>query len=161
MPDAWDTSVASQAAGRHTERLRSHLTSGVRIPIPAPTVQEITRGIAARTARDPAFALRMRWFDLLLRHRLVDVVPLGKQGAALAGHLLARHPHAPTRNHRRPGSRAQQRAAWALDVQIAACAFAGGYGVLTENVDDFALLRDAIAELLPNARPLTVNDARL
>ena len=161
MPDAWDTSVASQAAGRHTERLRSHLSTGARIPIPAPTVQEITRGIAARTACDPAFALRMRWFAVLLRHQLVDIVPLGRQGAVLAGYLLARHPHAPTRNHRRPGSRAQQRAAWALDVQIAACAFAGGYGVLTENVDDFALLRDAIAELLPKTKPLAVTDARL
>ena len=161
MPDAWDTSVASHAAGRHAARLRSHLSTGARIAIPAPTVQEITRGVAVRTARDPAFALRMRWFDLLLRHTLVDVVPLGMQGAVLAGHLLSYMPHPPTRNHRRHGTRAQQRAAWVLDIQIAACAFAGGYDVLTENVDDFGVLRDAIAEMLPDAPPLAVTDARL
>jgi hypothetical protein len=32
--------------------------------------------------------------------------------------------------------------------------------VLTENVDDFAVLRDAIAELLPHVPPLAVADAR-
>ncbi len=45
-------------------------------------------------------------------------------------------------------------------MQIAACAFAGGYGVLTENVDDFALLRDALERVLPDAPPLAVADAK-
>jgi predicted nucleic acid-binding protein len=97
----------------------------------------------------------------LLHHPLTIVVPLDRPAAELAGRLIARHPHPPTRNHRRGGTRAQQRAAWALDVQIAACAFAGGYGLLTENVEDFALLRDALAELLPDARPLAVTDPRV
>jgi predicted nucleic acid-binding protein len=137
------------------------MSSGARIAIPAPTVQEITRGIDARTARDPAFSMRMWWFAGLLDHDLVDVIPLTKHGALLAGAMLARLPHPPTRDHRRHGTRAQQRAAWALDVQIAACAFAGGYGVLTENVDDFGVLRDAITELLPGVPPLAVADARV
>lgn len=47
-----------------------------------------------------------------------------------------------------------------MDVQIAACAFAGGYGVLTENVRDFEALGDAIAQLVPRVPPLVVTDAR-
>ncbi|HMJ02184.1 MAG TPA: hypothetical protein VK506_04530 [Conexibacter sp.] len=109
---------------------------------------------------DPDFAVRMGWFSALLTHSLVRVIPLAATGGLLAGRLLARVPHPPTNDHRRKGTRSQQRAAWALDVQIAACAFAGGYGVLTENVDDFTVLRDAIAELLPDVPPLVVRDAR-
>ena len=100
------------------------------------------------------------WLSALIAHSLIRIVPFAATSAVLAGRLLALHPHPPTRNHRRHGTRAQQRAAWALDIQIAACAYAGGYGVLTENVDDFAVLGDAIAELLPEAPPLAVTDAR-
>jgi predicted nucleic acid-binding protein len=92
---------------------------------------------------------------------MVHVIPFDDASATLAGRLLAQLPHRPTGERRHEGTRARQRAAWALDVQIAACAFAAGYGVLTENVDDFAALRAAIAELLPDVPPLAVSDARV
>lgn len=121
----------------------------------------MVRGLAAPT-RDAELTRRtLGWFGALFRDPLTIVIPFDSRAAELAGRLLARHPHPPTSNHRRHGTRAQQRAAWALDVQIAACAFAGGFGVLTENVDDFGMLRDAIAELLPDVQPLVVSDARL
>lgn len=104
---------------------------------------------------------KLRWFGGLFRDPLTIVVPFDRRAAELAGQLLARHPHPPTGNHRRDGTRAQQRAAWVLDVQIAACSYAGGYGVLTENVGDFAVLRDAISRLLPGVAPLTIVDARV
>lgn len=162
MPDAWDTSVASRVAvgERHAPLLDAHLRGGVPLALPAPTVQEIVRGLATPARHQIRARRKLRWFAHLFRDPLTIVVPFDHRGAELAGHLLARHPHPPTRNHRRHGTRAQQRAAWALDVQIAACAFAGGYGLLTENVDDFADLRDAIAELLPETPPLAVSDAR-
>ena len=163
MPDAWDTSVASRiAAGeRHAPLLATHQRQGIPVALPAPTIQEIVRGLVAPAMnREPA-RRKLRWFGGLFRDPLTIVVSFDRKAAVITGQLLARHPHPPTHNHRRRGTRAQQRAAWALDVQIAACAFAGGYGVLTENVDDFALLRDAIAALLPNVRPLSVSDARI
>lgn len=160
MPDAWDTSVASRAGARHAALLQHHLTTETPIALPAPTVQEMARGLQLRTVRgsqDRGF----EWLGTLVAHSLVRIVPFAMTSAVLAGRLLALHPHPPTRNHRRHGTRAQQRAAWALDVQIAACAFAGGYGLLTENVEDFGVLRDAITELLPDTRPLAVTDVRI
>jgi predicted nucleic acid-binding protein len=161
VPDAWDTSVASRAHldARHGGLLELHLRTETPILLTAPTVQEITRGLWAHMVKRRSFDVRLRWFQALLDHHLVRVVPLDASGGVLAGKLLALLPHPPTGRRRRDGSRAQQRAAWALDVQIAACAFAGGYGVLTENVDDFGVLRNAIAELVPDVPPLVVADA--
>jgi predicted nucleic acid-binding protein len=161
MPDAWDTSVASRlhGAGRHAGLLEAHLLDRRPIALPAPTVQEVIYGLHAHLRRDDGFHSSADWFAALLAHSLVRIVPFDGPSGVLAGRLLTRLPHPPTGRRRRAGTRSRQRAAWALDVQIAACAFAGGYGVLTENVDDFAVLRDAIAELLPGVPPLAVRDA--
>jgi len=162
MPAAWDTSVASRAhgSGRHAERLEAHLLARQPIVLPAPTVQEVVHGLHAHLRFDAAFHSSADWFAALLEHTLVRVLPFDCASAVLAGRLLASLPLPPTGRRRREGTRARQRAAWALDVQIAACAFAGGYGVLTENVEDFAVLRDAIAEMLPAVPPLAITDAR-
>jgi predicted nucleic acid-binding protein len=160
MPDAWDTTVASRVhvGSRHTHLLEAHLRTRTPLALPAPAVQEVARGLALRASRDVAATSRFNWFAALLSHPLVHVLPLGDAAAVLAGRLLATVPHPPT-GRRREGPRARQRAAWALDVQIASCAFAGGYGVLTENVGDFAALRDEIARLVPGVPPLVVRDA--
>jgi predicted nucleic acid-binding protein len=161
VPDAWDTSVASRVhvGERHSPLLTVHRQREVPIPLPAPAIQEVVRGLVAPSASREHARSKLRWFGRLFRDPLTEVIPFDGVAAELAGRLLARHPH-PPRNRRRNGTRAQQRAAWALDVQIAACAFAGGYGVLTENVGDFSLLQDAIAEMLPSAPPLAVSDAK-
>lgn len=163
MPHAWDTSVAARAHGdgRHADLVRQHELAGHPIALPAPAVQEVVHGLHAHIRVEAGFHASADWFAAFLEHSLVHVIPFDASSAVLAGRLLAHLPHPPTGARRRPGTRARQRAAWALDVQIAACAFTGGYGVLTENVDDFAVLRDAIAELLPDVPPLTVSDGRL
>lgn len=162
MPDAWDTSVASRAhgTGRHADLVAIHESARRPIALPAPAVQEVVRGLHAHIQVDSGFHAPADWFAAFLDHSLVRVIPFEGASAVLAGRLLARLPHPPTTRRRRHGRRPRQRAAWALDIQIAACAFAGGYGVLTENVDDFAVLRDAIADLLPDVPPLAVTDAR-
>jgi predicted nucleic acid-binding protein len=161
MADAWDTSVASRlhGDGRHASLLEGHLRAGKPVALPAPAVQEVVHGLQRHTRHDEGFHVRLDAFTALLSHALVNVVPLGSAGAVLAGRLLALLPHPPTGRGRREGTRTRQRAAWALDVQIAACAFAGGYGILTENVADFAVLREAIARLAPGVPPLVVRDA--
>ena len=163
MPDVWDTSVASRVHGhsRHAPLLATHWRDGIPVALPTPTIQEIVRGLSAPARQYERTRRKLRWFGGLFRDPLTIVVPFDRRAAELAGHLLARHSHPPTVNHRRDGTRAQQRAAWVLDAQIAACAYAGGYGVLTENVADFAVLRDAIAELLPDVPALRVTDARV
>jgi len=163
MPDAWDTSVASRThgTGRHAGLLEAHLLARRPIVLPAPTVQEVVHGLHAHLRVEAAFHSPADWFAELLEHSLVRVLPFDRVSAVLAGRLLAKLPHPPTGKRRRAGTRARQRAAWALDIQIAACAFAGGYGVLTENVEDFGVLREAIAAMFPDAPPLAVSDARL
>jgi predicted nucleic acid-binding protein len=159
---AWDTTVVSRAhdGGRHTQLLTSRLAHGSTVSLPAPTVQELARGIQLRIARDLRFVARMRRLKELLGHPSVEVVPFDRRSAVLAGRLLAIAPCPPTGRNRRHGTRSRQRAAWALDIQIATCAFANGYGILTENVHDFGVLRDAISALLPDVPPLEVADAR-
>jgi predicted nucleic acid-binding protein len=162
VPDAWDTTVASraQAGGRHEPLLRAHAAAKHPIRLPAPAVQEVTRGLHAHAQRNPRFGVRMRAFERLVTDPLIEVVPFDGDCALLAGALLARLPHPPTGERRRDGTRAQQRSAWVFDIQIAACAFTNGYGVLTENVEHFGVLREAISELVPGVPPLVVRDAR-
>ncbi len=162
MPHAWDTSVASRThgAGRHAGLLTAHLLARRPIAFPTPTVQEVVHGIHAHIRIEEGFHAPADWFAELLEHSLVRVIPFDEPSGVLAGRLLALLPYPPTGRRRRPGTRSRQRAAWALDVQIAACAFAGGYGVLTENVDDFAVLGGTISELFPDVPPLVVTDAQ-
>jgi predicted nucleic acid-binding protein len=162
MPDAWDTSVASRALGegRHAPLLHAHIVRGSTIVLPAPAVMEIARGAHLHSPRDRRFGHRLRALTTLLAHPRVRVLAFDGDAALLAGGLFATLPHPPTGSRRRRGTRAQQRASWALDVQIAACAFAAGFGILTENVADFALLRDTLAAMLPDVAPLVVSDAR-
>jgi hypothetical protein len=149
--------MAAAPSGMHRcWRCTSGLASRSRCPRRDP---EVVRGFALALAGDRPIVARFRWLGLLLADPLAEVVPFGSTAATLAGRLLAVAPHPPT-GRRRDGTRARQRAAWALDVQIAACAFAGGYGVVTENVDDFAVLRDEISRLVPDVPPLVVRDAR-
>ena len=102
--------------------------------LPAPTVQEIVRGPSQHGPRRTTRRHRAGSVGLLRRPAGRACVPFGRAARCSRGRLLARHPHPPTATAGAEARGAQQRAAWALDVQIAACAFAGGYGVLTENV---------------------------
>jgi predicted nucleic acid-binding protein len=159
---AWDTTVASRAhaGGRHAVLLRAHVEADHAIRLPAPAVQEVTRGLYAHARENPRFRLRIAAFERFVADPRTEVLPFDGTSALLAGEILARLPHPPTGPHRRRGTRSRQRAAWALDVQIAACAFAAGYGILTENVHDFGVLRDVISELTPGVPALAVRDAR-
>ena len=49
-------------------------------------------------------------------------------------------------------------AAWILDVQIAATAFAAGLDVATENRADFEAIAAVLRELYPTAPPLVVRE---
>jgi predicted nucleic acid-binding protein len=162
VPDAWDTTVASRAhaGGRHEALFRAHVAADHPVSLPAPAVQEVARGLHAHARQNPRIWHWIGSFERFVSDPLIEVVPFDGDSALLAGALHGRLPHPPTGKHRHTGTRAQQRSAWAFDIQIAACAFANGYGVLTENVHDFTVLREAISELVPGVPPLDVRDAR-
>ena len=67
----------------------------------------------------------------------------------------------PPSGARRKGVKTEQRAAWVLDIQIAACAWTHGRQIATENRHDFEALRNLITELYPDTPPLTVTPSPL
>ena len=164
MPDAWDTTVASRIArGRPscTALLAAHLRARRARSRCRPRLSRRSAlGIALRSARPDNTGRHSRAGPApraLLAHPVVEVhaARRGRARRSRAGcwHCCRTRRRCPRAGR---GRARRQRAAWALDVQIAACAFAGGYGVLTENVADFAVLRDAIEKLVPAVPPLVV-----
>lgn len=125
----------------------------------APTVMEIGYGLARATARDESVRPAQAWFVRLVTSDLVIVQPLDETAAVLAGRLRARQPAPPTTGRSRKGTKPEQRVAWLLDIQIAACAWSSGSSVRTENTHDFERLRDLINELYPHTTALQVDGA--
>jgi hypothetical protein len=83
---------------------------------------------------------------------------LDAAGSVLAGRLRAVRPTPPT-GLRHAGTKPEQRAGWVLDLQIAACAWAHGHAVATDNRRDFDAISDLIAVLYPTVPALEVIDA--
>jgi predicted nucleic acid-binding protein len=155
---AWDTTLVSRLhpGGASERRLLEHVAAGDPVAVTAPTAMEVATGIQAAGASDPRFRLMLSWFTRLLYSDLVEVLPLDRAAAIVAGRLRALHPTPPT-GPRRKGTKPERRAGWALDIQIAACAWTHGYEIATENARDFEALRDLIAELYPEASPLVIS----
>ncbi len=157
MTAAWDTTLVSRLyPGGPLERaLLERAHSGLPVAVTAPTVMEVVRGIQATAADRPHLAPALAWFIRLLTSDLVEILPIDRPAAILAGRLRALHPIPPT-GARRKGAKPEQRAGWVLDIQIAACAWTHGRGIATENLRDFEVLRDLIAALYPDTSPLVV-----
>jgi predicted nucleic acid-binding protein len=129
--------------------------AGEPVAITAPTVMEVVRGVHATAARKPQISPALAWFVRLVASDLVEILPLDRPLAIVAGRLRATRPTPPT-GVRRKGVKPEQRAGWVLDIQIAACAWTHGREIATENVHDFEALRDLIAQLYPKTTPLAV-----
>jgi predicted nucleic acid-binding protein len=159
---AWDTTLVSRLypGGALERALLERAHEGAPVAVTAPTVMEVVRGIQASAAENPRPigdqpAPGLQWFIGLLTSDLVEILPLDRPAAIVAGRLRARHPIPPT-GARRKGVKPEQRAGWVLDIQIAACAWTHGHEIATENLHDFQTLRDLIAALYPNTSPLVV-----
>jgi predicted nucleic acid-binding protein len=151
---AWDTTLVSRLypGGTLERRLIQAAQAGETVAVTAPTVMEVVRGLQA-SARA---ATALPWFIRLVTSDLLEILPLDRPAAILAGRLRALHPTPPT-GVRRKGVKPEQRAAWVLDIQIAACAWTHGLDIATENVRDFETLSELIARLHPSASPLAVS----
>jgi predicted nucleic acid-binding protein len=116
---------------------------------------EVVRGLQATTASKPGIAMALTWFVGLVASDLLEVLSFDRPAAIVAGRLRAMQPTPPT-GARRNGVKPEQRAAWVLDIQIAACAWTHGRQIATENRHDFEALRNLIAKLYPGTPPLAV-----
>jgi predicted nucleic acid-binding protein len=153
----WDTTLVSRIypGGPLERHLLERANADEPISITAPTVMEVVRGLQATAASKPGIALALTWFVRLVASDLVEILSFDRPAAIVAGRVRAMQPTPPT-GARRKGVKPEQRAAWVLDIQIAACAWTHGRQIATENRDDFAALRDLIAELYPDTPPLAV-----
>lgn len=157
MTAAWDTTLVSRLypGGTLERALLEYAHEGMPVAVTAPTVMEVVRGIQATAGANPRIAPGLEWFIGLVASDLVEILPLDRPAAILAGRLRALHPAPPT-GARRKGVKPEQRAGWVLDIQIAACAWTHGREIATENLRDFQTLRDLIAALYPDTSPLLV-----
>ncbi|MDQ3821846.1 MAG: hypothetical protein M3321_01230 [Actinomycetota bacterium] len=116
-------------------------------------------GFEVAAARRPEFAAALRWLEEeVVAGDLLRIVPLDGRAALVAGRLRARAklPSASKGDRR---TKAQRRAAWHLDVQIAASCWAAGYDVATANRRHFEVLAAELKLLAPGAPELDVLDA--
>lgn len=159
MP-VWDTSVASglRPDGELFELAAAAALAGEPIRLAAPTVAEISYGLQRR-AGDVRFAKALGWFTEILGAGLLEVLPVSREAAILAGRLRAHLPVAPLPSGRRRAegrSKPERRVAWVADIHIASCAWLQGEGICTADQSHFALMREGIAELFPEEGPLEV-----
>ncbi len=141
--------------GRLEGYLLDSAAVGDPVAITAPTVMEVVRGLHATAADNPRMACALTWFVRLVTGDALQILSLDRPAAILAGRLRAMHPAPPT-GVRRKGVKPEQRAAWVLDIQIAACAWVHGREIATENRSDFETLGGLIARLYPHTPTLAV-----
>jgi predicted nucleic acid-binding protein len=159
---AWDTTLVSRIypGGPLERHLLDRAAEDEPVAITAPTVMETVCGLQAAAAGKPKMAAALRWFTTLIASDLVEILTLDRSAAILAGRLRAIQPTPPT-GARRKGVKPEQRAAWVLDIQIAACAWTHGRQIATENRHDFDVLSGLTARLYPDASPLVVSGSPL
>jgi predicted nucleic acid-binding protein len=151
---AWDTTVFSRLyPGTPLEQeLIEGFRSGEVVSVAAPTVMETVRGVVASRSKSRGAEA---WLEKLTTSDFVEVLPVDRHAAVVAGQLRALHPTPPTRV-RRKGVKPEQRASWVLDIQIAACAWTHGRRLATHNVRDFECLSELIAGLHPDSSQLEI-----
>ena len=162
MTLTWDTTLVSRIypGGQLERHLLDRAHADEPVSITAPTVMEVVRGLQATAASKPGVALALTWFVRLVASDLVEILSFDRSAAIVAGRLRAMQPTPPTAA-RRKGVKPEQRAAWVLDIQIAACTWTHGRQIATENRHDFEALRDLITELYPDTPPLAVTPSPL
>ena len=161
MTALWDTTLASRLHpdGDALEYAIDQLAEGTPVRVAAPAVLEIACGYQRRSSGDGRFGNLLAWFTRLLASEAFAVVALDGRAALVAGRLRGVLPHPPAPRDRR--SKTMRQAAWLLDIEIAATAFAAGLDIATENRRDFEALSAALVELFPEAPPLAVVDGPL
>jgi predicted nucleic acid-binding protein len=162
VPVLWDTSVASRLhpSGALLDHALDRHAEGAPVRVAAPAVLEMAYGYGRMALTDRRFVALSAWLTRLIDDDTLTVVAFDGRAALVAGRLRALHPHPPARRGDKR-SKTMRQAAWLLDIQIAATAFAAGLDVATENRADFELLGEQLVALFPAAPPLAVFDGPL
>ena len=129
------------------------------VRVAAPAVLEVAYGLERAVAEDPRHVGRIKQLDRQVGGGVFQIVPLDARAAFVAGRLRVRCAQPPARRRGDRRSKPMRQAAWLLDIQIAATAFAGGFHVVTANRADFEQIADALTTLFPAAPALEVAPA--
>jgi predicted nucleic acid-binding protein len=155
---AWDTSLASRIHPETAaiDHVLDQAAAGDPVRVAAPAVLEVVYGYQRKVGDDPRFRVLLAWFTRFIASDAIRVIALDARAAIVAGQLrgLSSHPPAKRGSDRR--SKTMRQAAWLLDIEIAATAFAAGLDVATENRADFELLGELLADAYPSAPRLAV-----
>ena len=155
---AWDTTLVSriQPGGDLLDHVLDQAIVGDPVRVAAPSVLEVAYGYARQAGRDARFRSLLDWFTRLVASGALRIVPLEGRAAIVAGRVRADAPHPPRKRAGDSRSKTMRQAAWLLDIQIAATAFAAGLDVATHNREDFEDLSEVLARLFPDAPTLVV-----
>ncbi|MDQ3936397.1 MAG: hypothetical protein M3340_17390 [Actinomycetota bacterium] len=158
MTAAWDTTVASRLSpgSEVAAHVAARALTDDPVRIAAPAILEVAYGYERAAATDARFRNLLGWFTGLVAGGDIVDVPLDARAAVVAGRMRAASPGAPPERKGEKRSKTMRQAAWLLDIQIAATAFAGGLDVATENRSDFEKLSELLVRLFPEAPPLGV-----
>jgi predicted nucleic acid-binding protein len=154
----WDTNVLSRCllSRSRMEQALDAAAHGDPPRVAAAAVLEVAYGIERAAAYDARHLGRLKLLDGLLRQGTFRVVPLDARAGVVAGRLRARCAHAPPARRGDRRSKPMRQAAWLIDIQVAATAFASGLDVVTANQRDFEQLANALGSLFPVAPALEV-----
>lgn len=135
------------------------LASADPIGIPSPCLLELSFGYRrALESGDERFSAALTWIQAGLRsQQLGAMLPLDDVAASLAGEVRALQPFPPSQRRRR--SKAEARASWLLDIEIATTAWVAGFDLATDNRADFDAIANAINGVAPGAPAFSVVDA--
>jgi predicted nucleic acid-binding protein len=156
----WDTSVLSQLGPSQalTQYVEERAIRGNPVRVAAPAVLEVSYGYEKEgSSGGPELRSPRRLGQSLADGRL-RVVPLDGRAALIAGRIRGRAPHAPPSKKGDGRGKTMRQAAWLLDIQIAATAFAAGLDVATRDRRDFERIANLLTELFPAASPLQIMD---
>jgi predicted nucleic acid-binding protein len=160
MP-VWDTSIASglRPEGKLFELAAAAALAGQPIQLAAPTAAEISYGLQRRSD-DERFVKALDWFTEILGAGLLEVLPVNREAAILAGRLRAELPASVSSSRRRARAdertRPERRVAWVADIQIASCAWLQGSGICTADQSHFTQIGTGIAGLFPQEGRLEI-----
>lgn len=158
MTVLWDTTALSRIhwSGATVKEIMDRAVAGDPVRVAAPAVVEVAYGLDRVAASRPAFATSLRHLTAIVSDGTLAVVPFDGRAGLLAGRLRARAPTAPAPKRHDRRSKLMRHAAWLLDIQIAATAFAAGLDIATRNIADFEHISALLSELYPQAQPLVV-----
>lgn len=135
----------------------ARLAAGDPIGIASLSLLEVFYGLRLKAdAGDARFLELLNWFQGFLDEGRVELLPLTARAAVVAGEIRARRRVPPPASRGSRRSRTEARAAWVMDIEIAATAWTAGRDIVSADRHHFETIADVLEDLAPKSRRLDV-----